>query len=219
MDQEILDRYDDIVANLMEMIDAFQDDIQFRRKYSNFVKSAASTLDYIKARYIGRVNSKGELFDDWFRNVKGIKKIKGDVELTHLVRARGHDFHFAHIPTGATRGVSYSMGLTLVSEERAAKLAAEKAKDIVAKPAQEEHKAENKKQEVKTFDRWLVNEDTYMRYTTAYGKTYDNRDYIPILRSRYPAKGSTNYADIIKLCTEQMHKIKFIMDECQIKWP
>lgn len=208
-----MDKYNDAAANLREMIDTFQDDLQFRLAYSHFLNSAASTLEYVKKRYYGRVNTNGGKFEDWFRN-KGIKKLNGNEELTFLDRARGHDYHSGHVPTGATRGASYAAGLTLVSSEKAV----EQANSTVTNPSKEESEVETEETRITTFSRWLVDEDDYMYYN-AYGKTYDSRNYIPTIRSRYPITGNTNQIDIIQLSMAQLNKIKNIIDDCQRDWP
>ena len=218
MDQEIQDKYDEADAFLKEMIDEFQDDIQFKRKYSAFLAAADSTLDYIKNRYKGKINGSGEEFDKWFNN----SSPRWGPELTHLTRARGYNIHVGRIPIGATRSLGYGISARIVSEEQAAN--ERESKSTIS------HEIEPKKEEseigpnpptnstVETNERWLLDEQYYMKY-----KKHDNTGLIPIIRNQYPAKWigfrSGNRADVMSLSVAYLMKIKYIMNTCQQKWP
>jgi hypothetical protein len=219
MDQEIQDKYDEAEAFLGEMIDAFQDEIKFKRKYSAFVAACDSVLEYIKNKYKNKINSSGEEFNTWFGSNSSPR---WGAELTHLTRARGYNIHFGYIPTGATRCAGYSMDFRIVTEEQAAK--EREARSNRGKGEEQKNEAlknENippSNSQIETIDRWLVDEYNYMKY-----RTYDSTFLIPIIRNQYPAKWSGfrsgNQADVMSLCMAYLVKIKDIMNTCQKKWP
>lgn len=202
----------------MEMIGALQDDIQFRRKHSAFLTAADSTLDYIQKRYQGAANSSGEQFDTWFSS----QSAREAPELIHLRRARGHNIHSGYIPMGATRSATVFIGARVVSEEQAREEQAAKSscsdgeKPIDSDPGVEISQPATSP--VETNDRWLLDEERYMVY-----RNRDNRNLIPIIRSRYPAiyygSKSENRTDVLSLSMAYLTKIKNIMDDCQRKWP
>jgi len=213
MDQEIQDKYDEAEAFLGEMIDAFQDDIRFKRKYSAFMAASDSVLEYIKKKYKNRINSSGEEFNTWFDSNSSLR---WEAELTHLTRARGYNIHSGYIPTGATRCTGCSYDVIIVTEEQAAEERA--ARSNLGNDEEQNESIPPRNSQIETIDRWLVDECNYMRY-----RNHDNTDLIPIIRSQYTSRysgfSSGNRADVMSLSTAYLTKIRNIMNTCQQKWP
>jgi hypothetical protein len=196
MDPQIQDKLEETEFFLGEMEKSFQDDNRFKFMYSAFLSAGQSTLYYLISRYKNKAG-----FNDWYwgqKNSSGAKfggRIES-AEIKHLMNARGCIIHVEGIPLGATRAMSLgaSMEIALLANEILPEPCVPKKQSDASSLAEN---VEPKKPT--TVARWLIEEDSYMRYSK-HGNIIDDTRYIPDLRRRYPADPSDpTYIDILKI--------------------
>jgi hypothetical protein len=95
--------------DLSEMETAFQDDEEFSYALSSFVDAARSVTFHMQKQYQMK-----EVFGEWYGSK--VAEMAKQPYLRFLVKARNHSIHQGPIPTGATRGLGYSMDVIIVKD-------------------------------------------------------------------------------------------------------
>jgi len=109
---------------MMNQVHVFEDDNTFSYNLSAFLSAARSTTEYIEEQYKDQ-----DGFAEWYCPHK--IKMRADPELKYLKKVRNEDVHTEYVQTGATREVSVSMDVSLVTEGTSV---AERAKEAEPKP-------------------------------------------------------------------------------------
>jgi hypothetical protein len=208
MDKEIADKFKEAEFFLSEMENSLQDDDRFKYMYSAFLSAGQSTLYYLLTRYKDIPD-----FYEWYYGKKADQhKVGGRIEraeIKHLMNARGSLVHSEPLPQGATRGRELSASIILASPDEQ-KGHVDKHEGCSTFPVTKEPK------KPRTIVRWLINEDSYMRYETK-GRIYDDTKYISDIQKKYSAKNGKT--EILSLSKGELEEVKKLILECESKFP